>query len=166
MNLGEGALDNMTYEAASMLVLDVRKGFIEDGKIFKDLLQRPIENIFKELGATNPAEVYLDKVKPDRRELDKIIMGNILGLTDEDQLEVYRAVVDLVKSRIDKAKSVKKKGKIKEGVDIEQLSRVIIDKIGKVTYRKFYEEKVLSRKELKDVKLFSPATKPVINIGL
>ena len=114
-----------------MLVLDVRKEFIEDGKTFKDLLNRPIENIFKELGATNPEEVYLDKVKPDRRALDKIIMGDILGLTDDDQLEVYRAVVDLVKSRIDKAKSVKKKGKIKEGVDIEQVSRVIMDKIGK-----------------------------------
>ena len=50
--------------------------------------------------------------------------------------------------------------------DIEQLSRVIIDKIGKETYRKFYEEKVLSCKELKEVKLFSPAKKPVISIGL
>jgi len=156
----------MTYEAASMLVLDVRKEFIEDGKTFKDLLHRPIENIFKELGATNPEEVYLDRVKPDRRELDKIIMADMLGLTEEEQLEVYKAVIDLVKSRIDKAKSVKKKGKIKEGVDIEHVSRVIMDKIGKGTYRKFYEEKVLSRKELKEVKLFSPAKKPFISIGL
>ncbi len=166
VNLGEGALDNMTYEAASMFVLDVRKEFIEDGKTFKDLLHRPIENIFKELGATNPEEVYLDRVKPDRRALDKIIMGDILGLSEEEQLEVYKAVVDLVKSRIDKAKSVKKKGKTKEGVDIEQVSRVIMDKIGKETYRKFYEEKVLSCKELKKVKLFSPAKRPVINVDL
>ena len=55
---------------------------------------------------------------------------------------------------------------IKEGVDIEQVSRIIINKIGKETYRKFYEEKVLSRKEFKEVKLFSPAKKPVISIGL
>jgi len=31
-------------------------------------------------------------------------MGDILELSDEEQLEVYRAVIDLVKSRIEKAK--------------------------------------------------------------
>ena len=29
-------------------------------------------------------------------------MGDILGLTEDKQLEVYRAVVDLVESRIEK----------------------------------------------------------------
>ena len=134
--------------------------------ILRRLSKRKVLSIFHEFGVSIPEEVSLDKIRSDRRALDKIIMGDILGLTDEDQLEVYRAVVDLVKSRIDKAKSVKKKGKIKEGVDIEQVSRVIMDKIGDGTYRKFYEEKVLSRKELKEVKLFSPAKKPVISIGL
>ena len=74
-------------------------------------------------------------------------MGNILGLTEEEQLEVYRAVVDLVKSRIERAKSVKKKGKVKEGVDVEHVSRNIMDKLGKGLYRKFYDEKVLSQVE-------------------
>jgi hypothetical protein len=50
--------------------------------------------------------VSLGKAKPDRRALDRIVMGEILGITDDEQLEVYRAVVDLVKSRIEKAKSV------------------------------------------------------------
>jgi len=38
--------------------------------------------------------------------LDKIIMGEIIGLTDEEQLEVYKAVIDLVSSRIQRAKSL------------------------------------------------------------
>ncbi|MFH1231354.1 MAG: hypothetical protein V1709_07660 [Planctomycetota bacterium] len=46
-------------------------------------------------------------------------MGDILGLTDEEQLEVYRAVVDLVKSRLDKAKTGNK-GKTKNGIDIQK----------------------------------------------
>ncbi|MDH4223575.1 MAG: N-6 DNA methylase, partial [candidate division Zixibacteria bacterium] len=112
VNLGEGALDNMTYETASMFVLDVRKEYASDGRKFIDIFNRPIEDIFTELGASSAEEVSLDKVKPDRRELDKIIMGEILGLTDEEQLEVYKAVVDLVKSRIEKAKSVGKNSKI------------------------------------------------------
>jgi len=53
----------------------------------------------------SPEEVSLDKVKSDRRELDKIVMGEILGLSDGDQLEIYRAVIDLVKSRIEKVNS-------------------------------------------------------------
>lgn len=167
--LGEGALKTPVYEIKELFILDERsiKNILNQvKKAGKKLCERPIGSVFSELGSSTPEEVLLQDVKTDRRKLDEIIMGEILGLTENEQLEVYKAVIDLVKSRIDKAKSVKKKGKIKEGVDIEQVSRVIIDKIGKETYRKFYEEKVLSRKELKDVKLFSPAKKPVITIGL
>lgn len=84
-----------------------------------------------EIGATSPEEVSLDKIKPDRRALDKIVMGEILGLTDEEQLEVYQAVVDLVKSRIEKARSFGDKKKTKEGIDVDALKNVIIEKIKK-----------------------------------
>src|SRR3989338_348548 len=157
VNLGEGALDNMTYEAASMLVIDVRKYNVENGRTFKNFLEQPISSIFDELGANSLEEASLDKVKSDRRELDKIIMGDILGLTENEQLEVYRAVVDLVKSRIEKAKSVDKKGKIKEGLDVELLTRTIKEKLGDKLLGHFYEEKVLSQKNIKTVKLFHAA---------
>lgn len=156
VNLGEGALDNMTYEAASMLVVDIRKHNIEDGRAFKSLLERSISSIFDELGALSPEEVALEKVKADRRELDKIIMGDILGLTDDEQLEVYRAVVDLVRSRIEKAKSFGKKGKTKEGIDVDLLTRAIKEKLGDKLLGHFYSEKILNHKNLKTVKLFHP----------
>lgn len=98
---------------------------------FSELCKRPIENTLKELGASSSEEVSLDKVKSDRRELDKIIMGDILGLTDDEQLEVYRAVVKLIKSRIDRAKSVDKKGKIIDGIDMEAIKTVISERIKK-----------------------------------
>jgi hypothetical protein len=41
---------------------------------------------------------------PDRRELDKMVFEP-LNLTKEEQLEVYKAVIELVKNRILKAKS-------------------------------------------------------------
>jgi hypothetical protein len=41
---------------------------------------------------------------PDRRELDKMVF-EALNLTKEEQLEVYKAVIELVKNRILKAKS-------------------------------------------------------------
>jgi hypothetical protein len=47
----------------------------------------------------------LDKVLHDRRELDKVVF-EALGLTEKEQLEVYRAVVQLVKDRLSKASSL------------------------------------------------------------
>lgn len=90
----------------------------EKFKIFRDCT---LEDTFSEIGADTPEDVSLDKVKPDRRELDKIIMGDILGLTEDEQLEVYKAVIDIVKSRIEKAKSVDKKARTKDGIDLPAL---------------------------------------------
>jgi hypothetical protein len=47
-------------------------------------------------------------------------MGEILGLSEEEQLEVYRAVIDLVKSRIERAESVQRRRKVAE-LDIDEL---------------------------------------------
>jgi len=42
---------------------------------------------------------------PDRKALDDIVF-DALGLTEEVRKEVYWAVVELVKNRLDKARSV------------------------------------------------------------
>jgi len=114
-------------------------------KVFDKITQREIGSIFTELDALSPEEVSFDKAESDRRELDKVIMGEILGLSDEEQLEVYRAVVDLVKSRIEKAKSFGKRKKTKEGLDIDLLTKTILERIGENNLAKFYKEKILSR---------------------
>jgi hypothetical protein len=112
------------------------------------LCKRPIEHTLNEFGASSPEELSLDKVKPDRRELDKIVMGDILGLSNEEQLEVYRAVVDLVKSRIEKARSFGKRRKTKEGIDIDLLVKTVMETLGEDTLGKLYRERILSRKPL------------------
>jgi type I restriction enzyme M protein len=151
--LGLGARDIMTYEAANIKVLGTdcltRIQQTELGEAFDRLSNRPISPILSELGASCPEEVSLDKVKPDRRELDKIVMCEILGLTDEEQLEVYRAVVDLVKSRIEKAKSFGKRRKTKEGINIDLLVKTVMDKLGEDTLGNFYREKILTHKPLR-----------------
>jgi len=110
--------------------LIVKPNFISDGrfKIIKNVLSSKVETIFKEIGSSTPEEVSLDKIKPERREIDKIIMGDVLGLTDEEQLEVYRATIDLVKSRIEKAKSAGTK-KRKGGIYTNAIKDTIIKKI-------------------------------------
>jgi hypothetical protein len=122
---------------------------------FENLTKTYAESISKEV-AFAPEKISLEKIKPSLRELDKIVMGDILGLTENEQLEVYHAVVDLVKSRIEKAKSVGKKGKTKEGIDVELLTRTIKEKLRDKFLGHFYREKILSQKNLKTVKLFHP----------
>lgn len=132
VNLGQGALDNMTYEAANVLTIHPKRIKGQYKKRLKKhlsmLSSNTVESVFEEIRANTPEEVSLDKVKPDRRELDKIVMGEILGLTEEEQLEVYRAVIDLVKSRIEKARSVQKKKKVK-GIDLDTLVNSVMNEI-------------------------------------
>ncbi len=91
------------------------------------LLERETLTIFQELGANSPEEVSFEKVKVDRLELDKIVLRDILGLSEIEHLKVYRAVVDLVKSRLEKAKSVGKKSSKKEGSLSVSLSENLMD---------------------------------------
>jgi len=90
-------------------------------ELHEKFINREILTIFEELGFqkcnqrncnhpehpyeyVKPEEVSFDRIMPDRRELDKIVF-EALGLTEEEQLEVYRAVLELVKNRLLKAKS-------------------------------------------------------------
>jgi type I restriction enzyme M protein len=155
-SFGGGLLKVQTYEFELLHVLDASELSTEALKAFQPLCGRPVESLFSELGASLLSEVSLDKIKPDRRELDKIIMGEILGLTDEEQLEVYRAVIDLVKSRLEKAKSFGKRKKTKEGIDIDLVEKLVMEKVGEDTLGKFYAEKVLRRRAL-ETKTLPPA---------
>jgi len=132
VNLGQGALDVKVYEYGKMLIINpdtIKEGQINRiKKKLNTLLEREVGSVFEEFNANSPEEVSLEKIKSDRRELDKIVMGEILGLSEEEQLEVYRAVIDLVKSRIEKAKSVKRNEK-KKGINLEQLAEDIIKEI-------------------------------------
>jgi len=164
VNLGEGALKTEGIDVEKLpIVIKFPKEIRQKlRKLAKKYPSPEIQSIFEDLKANAPEDVTLGKVNPARRELDKIIMDDILGLTEDEQLEVYRAVVDLVKSRIEKAKSVDKKGKIKDGLDVELLTRTIKEKLGDKLLGDFYSEKILSQKNLKTVKLFHIANE--INI--
>lgn len=84
-------------------------------EVFEGFCRRPLTGIFSEVGLPKavpdysnigPADVRLDGVLPDRRALDEVVF-DVLGLTEAERLEVYRAVVDLVKNRLTKAQSIR-----------------------------------------------------------
>lgn len=93
---------------------------------FDRLAEREVKSIFEELGFSlcrerrcpHPEHPYeyvdpaafdrpgsLAQVLPDRRALDEVVF-EILGLTEEEQRQVYKAVAQLVKERLVKARSV------------------------------------------------------------
>jgi len=132
-NLGEGAVYTNVYWVEKLPIINPEKLTKSHLKklsaAFNKLSSREIGSVFSEIGADSPEEVSLEKVKPDRRDLDKIIF-EILDLSEEEQLEVYRAVVDLVKSRIEKAKSVSRNNNKKRVSEVDLVVKRTIDSIG------------------------------------
>ena len=131
-NLGEGAIYTNVYQLQRLSVPPSNVRITGLAPALKQLAKRPVQSVFDEFGASSPDEVTLETVKPDRRELDRIVMGDILGLTDEEQREVYRAVLDLVKSRLERAKSVRNK-KTKGGIDVEAAKHSILERMNEET---------------------------------
>jgi hypothetical protein len=105
IGLGDGLLDLTVEEFEDILVAkpDI---FNETARTSK-FLERDIGNVFTEAGI-NPSKPIREQEPnplPDRAELDNIIFDE-LGLTKEERKEVYWSVCELVKQRLEKARSV------------------------------------------------------------
>ena len=106
-NLGQGVIYTNVYWLKRLLVPS-NTSFKLMNKLkecFNRLSKRSIGSIFEEIGAEKPEDVSLEKVRLDRKELDDVIF-DILGLSNEDRLNVYRAILDLVSRRITKAEDI------------------------------------------------------------
>jgi len=115
-------VNNLVVLHPSFLSLTQRKRLLS---AFDQLAEREARSIFEELGFelcrkrrcrhpehpyeyVKPEALTLEQVRqasPDRYELDSVVF-DVLGLTEEERLEVYRAVAQLVKDRLVKARSV------------------------------------------------------------
>ncbi len=126
LNFGEGATEWAVYQVEGIRVpMNISK--TAQRKItqsFQQLLSLPIQSIFDELGALTPDTVELSKVSSARVSLDRAVLEAI-GFADHEQdevlLELYKAVVDLVSSRLAKAHSVDSEKKQKRSVEVSVL---------------------------------------------
>ena len=144
VGLGQGSLYTSEIDLLAIPIIDPRKlnKTVKDGieSAFSRLVQRSIGSVFDEIGSSSAENVSLDKVKPDRRDLDKIVMGEVLRLSNDEQLEVYKAIIDLVKARIEKAKSVRKRKKKIKGINVDALVEDIFEEVGKGRLMKFPDD--------------------------
>ncbi len=100
--LGLGLLDLTVYELADCLV--VYPNCLQ-GKKIQDKSRKV--NGLEELviNPNRPIREQTPNPLPDRKALDDIVF-DILGLTEDERKEVYWAVCELVKNRLEKARSV------------------------------------------------------------
>lgn len=91
-SLGQGALKTAVYEVKGFEILN--PAIIPISEVPSSFFHREITNIKAELSMF------------DRRVLDNIIF-DILGLTQGERDAVYEAVVELVRNRLEKARSIK-----------------------------------------------------------
>ncbi len=101
VNLGEGALDFKVYEAKKILFVPIS---LESGD---HLLYEP-NSIFDEFNMDMSKPIREQNPEPNefRDEIDSMIF-NELGLSQDERTELYYAVLELVKQRLDKSVSFK-----------------------------------------------------------
>ncbi|KAB1185398.1 MULTISPECIES: Eco57I restriction-modification methylase domain-containing protein [Haloferax] len=73
---------------------------------FRTMSARPMGSIHDELGARAADDVALDAVAADRRQLDRELFEEYLGLDSREQLAIYSAIIQTVNDRIDKSRSL------------------------------------------------------------
>jgi hypothetical protein len=118
---GGGPVDVKVYEVKSALIPNPAAFTAAQHdrllEAFEQMAQREVRSIFEELGYPKPNRDYsnidpaaltlaqVQRASPDRFELDAVVF-EVLGLSDAERLAVYRAVVELVRNRLVKARSV------------------------------------------------------------
>lgn len=109
-NLGQGALDVTTDDHGLSQIPSVET--LSDEQIeaiidcFSDVGNRKVGSVFEELGTDSPSDLSLSNIAEDRRELDQILLGEILGLTESEQKDLYQGFLEMVQNRLEKAASV------------------------------------------------------------
>jgi len=111
-SFGQGALGSLEVDIVEFLGIDPSKLDKSMKQKFKEalgnIMYRPIHSIFTELDfdPSKPIREQEPNPLPDRKALDDIVF-DALGLTEKERKEVYWAVAELVKNRLEKAKKQK-----------------------------------------------------------
>jgi len=109
-SLGAGVLAHGTYTLREFVIPTPQAVRLNPDR-FGSFLRRPIKSVFEECGIDPEKSIREQQPNPppDRRQLDDMVFEAV-GLTEDERKEVYWSVCELVKARLDKAKSLKKRG--------------------------------------------------------
>ncbi len=97
-NLGEGALKTEG--------IDIRKFEVIRPEVMRSFGIERLEAAFEQMSKRPIQPLEIEIHQPDRRALDEVVF-DMLGLTAGEREAVYEAVVNLVRARLEKARSVR-----------------------------------------------------------
>lgn len=108
--LGEGAIEATVEEVKYLPIIDPRnlspKVVREVEAAVMALGARETGTIFEEYGSDTPEKVSWETLRLDRKRLEEVVLGQVLGLTADDQLALIQSLVDLTRNRVARAGSV------------------------------------------------------------
>ncbi len=110
-NFGGGLMKMQTYEIRNIFVpnpASLDKNLLATiNNRFKELGSRELHSLFEECGIVNEQPIRDQEPKPllDRKRLDDLIF-DALELTENERKEVYWSVCELVRNRLEKARSL------------------------------------------------------------
>jgi tRNA threonylcarbamoyladenosine modification (KEOPS) complex Pcc1 subunit len=153
--LGEGVLKMPVYEVAKLPVINpnllTNDLLNEIENVFEKIQNYEVTDLFKEIGSF-ASKINLQSVNQYRKMIDNIVLIRILGLSETEMLDLYKAIIDLLRARVERARSVVRRKK-KKSVDVEALANGIVDrlntKIGKFPNAYLTDYKGLWSKEIK-----------------
>ncbi len=97
------------FLAEKLLVFNPDEISDEDYKKVENLLKKlwiePIDSIYNEIGTRHPKQVSLEKIKNLKKQLDDVFFEK-LRLENNEKIEIYKAIIDLLSSRVIKSKSI------------------------------------------------------------
>jgi len=141
------------HQAKKLLVPDIRQFTPDQIKRIEDAFEhykiRPIRPLWQEYGTANEEMLTLDTIAPDLREIDAIVMGEVLGLTEQEQLLIYQTLLTLSIQRTNKARDARKQqsSRIKRDLDEEAFISTVLhhasDNIEQV--RHLYQSMLVNR---------------------
>ncbi len=117
---------------------DIRKMQIMAPELFKESILPRLKDVLKRPVGT----VEEESVAEDRRKIDDYVLGSVLGLSPQEQEEVRGAVKDLVKTRLQKAQSLKKGKKTKNGLDLDLMTQNILARMGENNLATFFKARI------------------------
>ncbi len=119
---------------------DIRKMKVLNPKNVKKSLLPELKSMLGRQVGTVEEESHSE----DHLLIDKYIMGDILGLTTQEQDEIRRSVIELVHNRHARADSVRNGKKARNGIDFDKLSEDTCKRTEATQLILFVKDKVLT----------------------
>lgn len=163
-----GVPRDLSLQAVRQLRIPDIRQFTTDQKrrieiAFQRYKSRSVGSLAQEFGATERGLPSLGSISPDLRLIDSIVMGEVLGLTEQEQLSIYQTLFTLSSQRTEKVKRAasQQPHRVRQEFDEEILiTAVLADAEDEIKEANNLYQQMLAGKEIVDLEVLPPQSPP------